>query len=134
LIYLHSNVGSRKDVLKLRDLALTLGFSVFAFDFSGSGHSDGIYVTMGWNESVDLKCVLADVDNDATVTSIGLYAHSMGAYPAILNVASNNQSSVHGKLKVSGGSIDAIPLCFRSCNVRVLKKAIRGMVLDGGIS
>ncbi|RHY34991.1 hypothetical protein DYB32_000483 [Aphanomyces invadans] len=131
-LYLHSNVGSRKDVLRLRDHALRLGFSVFAFDFSGSGVSDGIYVTMGWLESSDLKYILDDLDSKSTVLSVSLFAHTMGCYPALLNVASRFQQTA--ELVVKGGSIDAIPQVFRKWNIEPYAKRITGLVLDGAYS
>ncbi|OQS06067.1 serine protease family S09X [Thraustotheca clavata] len=133
LIYLHSNLGSRQDVLKLRDEALMVGFSVLAFDFSGSGNSDGIYVTMGWNESVDLKTVLDHVENDETVIDIVFYAHSMGGYPAMINVASRYQDKGH-ELAIEGAGVDAIPAPFRRNNLTTYTKSIRGMILDSAYS
>jgi alpha/beta superfamily hydrolase len=35
-----------------------MGISVLSFDFSGSGMSDGDYVTLGVNESEDVKEVV----------------------------------------------------------------------------
>ncbi|RLO06468.1 hypothetical protein DYB28_000978 [Aphanomyces astaci] len=132
LIYLHSNVGSRKDALRVRDIGLRLGFSVFAFDFSGSGRSDGIYVTMGWLESSDLKYILDDLDTCDSVTSIAFFAHSMGCYPAMLNVASRFQQTA--ELAIKGSPIDAIPHTFRKWNVEPYAKRITGLVFDGAYS
>ncbi|KAG9412265.1 hypothetical protein AC1031_015199 [Aphanomyces cochlioides] len=134
LIYLHSNVGSRKDSLRLRDHALSIGFSFFAFDYSGSGISDGIYVTMGWLESSDLKYVLDDLDTKSTVLDISFFAHSMSCYPAIINVASRFQQSKELTVDAKGSSIDAIPQVFRKWNVEQYSKPIRAMVFDGAYS
>ncbi|TMW55681.1 hypothetical protein Poli38472_010563 [Pythium oligandrum] len=127
LVYLHSNMGSRCDALRIRDHALQRGLSVFAFDFSGSGLSDGIYVTMGWNESKDLHFVLQYLEEDDSVESISFYAHSMGTFPAIVNVAC--RSIV--KSKSLKAKLDSLPSYFRSANANVMGKPIRGMVLDG---
>ncbi|OQR96225.1 serine protease family S09X [Achlya hypogyna] len=133
LVYLHSNLGSRKDVLKVRDEALALGFSVVAFDFSGSGNSDGIYVTMGWNESMDLKSVLDHLETVPSVSDISLYAHSMGGYAALLNIASRAQDKSH-EVAIAGGGVDAIPAPFRRHNLTPFTKRIRGLVLDSAYS
>lgn len=130
LIYLHSNLGSRVDALRVRDLALQRGFSVFAFDFCGSGQSDGIYVTMGWNESKDLHFVLQHLEDDVSVRDICMYAHSMGTFPAIVNVASRTLV-VDKKLRES---METLPTYFRSANVNTMAKPIRGVILDGGYS
>lgn len=132
LVYLHSNLGSRVDALRVRDLALQRGFSVLAFDFSGSGLSDGIFVTMGWNEAKDLHAVLQRLEDDASVQEICIFAHSMGTFPAIVNVASRALIVADKKLRES---IDALlPSNLRSTNVNALAKPIRGMVLDGAYS
>ncbi len=41
VIYCHGNCGSRVDASDCLDLLLPQNISVFAFDFSGSGLSDG---------------------------------------------------------------------------------------------
>lgn len=129
LVYLHSNLGSRVDALRVRDLALARGFSVLAFDFSGSGLSDGIYVTMGWNEAKDLHAVLARVEDDPSVQDICVFAHSMGTFPAIVNVASR---ALHVQDKKLCESLEShMPALLRSSNVNAMAKPIRGMVLDG---
>jgi pimeloyl-ACP methyl ester carboxylesterase len=130
LVYLHSNMGSRLDALRLRDLALLRGFSVFAFDCSGSGESDGLYVTCGWNESKDLHFVLQHLDENASVTALCFYAHSMGTFPAIVNVAS------HALLQTpkTRSKLDALPRYFRQSTVNLLGTPVKGMVLDGAYS
>ncbi|KAF1323899.1 hypothetical protein FI667_g10165, partial [Globisporangium splendens] len=129
LVYLHSNIGSRVDALRVRDLALQRGFSVLAFDFCGSGQSDGIYVTMGWNEAKDLHFVLQHLEDDVSVRDVCIYAHSMGTFPAIVNVASRTLVVQDKKLRAS---METLPTYFRSANVNAMAKPIRGMVLDGG--
>lgn len=129
LLYLHSNLGSRLDALRVRDFALQRGFSVLAFDFSGSGLSDGLYVTMGWNEANDLHAVLQHVEADASVQDLVIYAHSMGTYPAIVNVASRALPLVDKKQRESMDAL--LPAYLRSANVNALAKPIRGLVLDG---
>lgn len=130
LLYLHSNIGSRADVGRVRDLALRRGMAVFAFDFSGSGNSDGVYVTMGWNECKDLHFVLQHLEQDSSVGNICIYAHSMGTFPAIVNVACRSLA----KGKIQQEKFDALPSYFRHGNVNTLAKPIKGLVLDGGYS
>lgn len=132
LVYLHSNLGSRLDALRVRDLALQRGFSVLAFDFAGSGLSDGIYVTMGWNESKDLHAVLTHLEDDASVQDICLFAHSMGTYVAIVNVAARALLLADRKRRESTDAL--LPAPLRSANVNATAKPIRGMVLDGAYS
>nr|CCA23748.1 serine protease family S09X putative [Albugo laibachii Nc14] len=121
LVYLHSNIGSRVDVLRIRNIVLECYMSVMAFDFSGSGQSDGAYVTMGWNESKDLQCVLEHLDADESVESICIYAHSMGVYPALVEASKRSP----GTNQAAGQHMDV------SMSPDT-KKHVRGLVIDGG--
>jgi pimeloyl-ACP methyl ester carboxylesterase len=49
VVYLHGNSSARVDIVRTRSLSAlgAVGCSVVAFDFSGSGLSDGEYVTLG---------------------------------------------------------------------------------------
>jgi hypothetical protein len=58
VIYLHENASSRASVVPLLSRLLSLGATVFAFDFAGSGMSGGDFVSLGYFESEDLGCVL----------------------------------------------------------------------------
>lgn len=128
LVYLHSNIGSRVDALNMRDLALRRGFSVLALDFCGSGLSDGVYVTMGWNEARDLNAVLQELENDPAVTEFAIYAHSMGTFPAVVNVAA--RSLVADKKLLA--KMETLPHELRPANANVLAKPIKALVFDGG--
>ncbi|KAK1930799.1 hypothetical protein P3T76_013756 [Phytophthora citrophthora] len=129
LIYLHSNIGSRLDALRVRDAALKRGFSVLAFDCCGSGLSDGIYVTMGWNESMDLFAVLQSIEKDASVSDICLYAHSMGAFPAVTNLATRAAGAADKKMQAK---LQTLPHVMRAGQSPKLFKPIRAIVLDSG--
>lgn len=55
VIYMHGNSSSRLEALASLSLVLGLGATLLAFDFSGSGHSDGQYVSLGAFEKDDLQ-------------------------------------------------------------------------------
>ncbi|KAI9914697.1 hypothetical protein PsorP6_007088 [Peronosclerospora sorghi] len=129
LIYLHSNIGSRVDALRVRDAALARGFSVLAFDSCGSGLSDGLYVSMGWNEAVDLVAVLEHVEHDASVSDICFYAHSMGAFPAVSNLAIRAAGAAN---KAMQAKLQTLPHVVRTKGRHKLLKPIRALVLDSG--
>ncbi|GMF34934.1 unnamed protein product [Phytophthora lilii] len=129
LVYLHSNIGSRLDALRVRDAALRRGFSVLAFDCCGSGLSDGVYVTMGWNEAVDLFAVLQSVEKDASVSDICLYAHSMGAFPVVTNLAIRAAGAADKKMQAK---LQTLPHVMRAGQSPKLFKPIRAVVLDSG--
>lgn len=54
VIYMHGNSSARVEVLPQLSYLLSLGLAVFAFDFAGSGKSDGEYVSLGYYEREDL--------------------------------------------------------------------------------
>uniref|UniRef100_M4B336 Serine aminopeptidase S33 domain-containing protein n=1 Tax=Hyaloperonospora arabidopsidis (strain Emoy2) TaxID=559515 RepID=M4B336_HYAAE len=127
VVYLHSNIGSRRDALRVRDAALQRGFSVLAFDCCGSGLSDGVYVTMGWNEAMDLVAVLHSVESDASVSELCLYAHSMGVFPAVTNLAARAAGAANLKMQAK---LQTLPRALRTAETRQKLKPIRALVLD----
>lgn len=58
LSFLHGKGGSRLDALHLLQHVVPYGVSVFTFDFSAHGLSDGNLCTMGINEVDDIECAL----------------------------------------------------------------------------
>jgi dienelactone hydrolase len=64
---------------------------VFCLDLSGSGRSEGEYISLGYNEEKDLTVVIEHLRSSGTVTAIGLWGRSMGAVTAV-----NRASKDHG--------------------------------------
>ncbi|KAL6604531.1 hypothetical protein ACP70R_042958 [Stipagrostis hirtigluma subsp. patula] len=58
VVYCHGNSGCRADANEAAVILLPLNITVFTLDFSGSGLSDGDYVSLGWHEKEDLKCAV----------------------------------------------------------------------------
>lgn len=54
-MYMHGNSSARVEALPQLSLALTLGATLVAFDFAGSGKSEGEHVSLGYYERDDLK-------------------------------------------------------------------------------
>ncbi len=79
VIYMHGNASARVEVLPQLTVLLSLGVAVFAFDFAGSGKSDGDHVTLGYFEREDLLCVVAHLRATDVVSTIALWGRSMGA-------------------------------------------------------
>jgi alpha/beta superfamily hydrolase len=59
VIYCHGNSGSRLDAQEALQHLLKMEISVVSFDFSGSGNSDGQYVSLGYYEQDDLEAVVS---------------------------------------------------------------------------
>jgi pimeloyl-ACP methyl ester carboxylesterase len=89
IVYCHGNCGSRCDAIDIAKALLPIGISVFALDFSGSGLSEGEFVSLGYYESQDLKTVVDYIKSTKKTVGIGLWGRSMGAACSIL-YASND--------------------------------------------
>lgn len=50
VIYLHGNCSSRVEGTQAAKVLLPMGMTVFSFDFSGCGRSEGEWVTLGYKE------------------------------------------------------------------------------------
>ncbi|KAI3456623.1 hypothetical protein Pfo_013286 [Paulownia fortunei] len=84
VIYCHGNSGCRADANEAAVVLLPSNITVFTLDFSGSGLSDGDYVSLGWHEKNDLKVVLSYLRSNEKISRIGLWGRSMGAVTSLL--------------------------------------------------
>lgn len=84
IIYCHANSGSRVNALQIVRAVLPFGYSVFAFDFGGSGLSEGEYVTLGSREHKDIECVVKYIKSQNKASKIALWGRSMGAVSSLL--------------------------------------------------
>ena len=73
VIYCHGNSGSRLDATQAAISLLQLGISVCTFDFSGSGLSDGAFVTLGQREVLDVQAVIEYLRSTGRADRIGLW-------------------------------------------------------------
>ena len=78
LIYLHGNCGCRVDAIECLEGALKNDMTVLGVDLSGSGHSEGEYITLGWNEKEDVWDLIRYMKAKGTVSSVCLWGRSMG--------------------------------------------------------
>jgi len=91
IVYLHGNSSSRLETYSVLPFLLRHGLTVFSLDFSGSGLSDGDYISLGWHEEQDLLMVLEHLRKDPCVASVGLWGRSMGASTAVLRSSHGEQ-------------------------------------------
>jgi len=84
VIYCHGNSGCRADANEAAVILLPSNITVFTLDFSGSGLSDGDYVSLGWHEKDDLKTAVSYLRSTKNVSCIGLWGRSMGAVTSLL--------------------------------------------------
>jgi pimeloyl-ACP methyl ester carboxylesterase len=89
VVYLHGNAGSRLDALPLLRYILPYNITMFTFDFSGCGLSEGEYISLGHFEKDDVATVIQYLRDSESVSRIALWGRSMGAATAILFAASD---------------------------------------------
>ncbi|CAM9700777.1 unnamed protein product [Ectocarpus sp. 12 AP-2014] len=89
VVYLHGNSSARVDVVKTSSLRVlgTAACTVVSFDFSGSGMSEGEFVTLGYFEQHDVADVLAYLRSNGMASRYLLWGRSMGAASALLYAA-----------------------------------------------
>lgn len=84
VIFLHGNSSCRLEAFPLVSLLLPLKISLFCFDFSGCGMSQGAYISLGWFEREDLATCIEFLRSQGCVSRIALWGRSMGAFTALL--------------------------------------------------
>lgn len=85
VIYCHGNCGSRCDALDAVQMLLPYNITVLAFDFSGSGLSEGDYVSLGFYEKQDVSTLVEYLWSEkGRVSRIGLWGRSMGAATSLM--------------------------------------------------
>lgn len=94
MIYLHGNASSRIEAVPVVKLLLPEDITVFSLDFSGSGKSEGEYISLGWYERDDVSTVVQYLRDSGKSSTIGLWGRSMGAVTALLH--SNRDPSIAG--------------------------------------
>merc|ERR1711871_982934 len=85
VIYMHGNSSARLEGIPQLTTVLSLGATLLSFDFSGSGQSDGEYVSLGAFEKDDLKAVIEYLREEGQTSSIALWGRSMGAATSLLH-------------------------------------------------
>jgi hypothetical protein len=73
VIYMHGNSSSRLEALSVLSVVLSLGATLLAFDFCGSGLSDGDYVSLGWFEKEDLGVTACRCVRSCCLTNSSLF-------------------------------------------------------------
>uniref|UniRef100_A0A6N2K3K0 Serine aminopeptidase S33 domain-containing protein n=1 Tax=Salix viminalis TaxID=40686 RepID=A0A6N2K3K0_SALVM len=84
LPFLALYTATETDANEAAVILLPSNITVFTLDFSGSGLSDGDYVSLGWHERDDLKVVVSYLRSNKQISCIGLWGRSMGAVTSLL--------------------------------------------------
>lgn len=86
-VYLHGNCSSRLEAADALKVLLPLNVTVFCLDLSGSGKSEGEYISLGHYEERDLRVVLEHLRAKSSVSAVGIWGRSMGAATSIQRAA-----------------------------------------------
>lgn len=84
VIYLHRNSSTQKEGTFLIPNLCPYGISVFLFDFAGCGESDGDYISLGLNESKDLRKLIFELYTHFSMGPFILWGRSMGASTTLM--------------------------------------------------
>jgi pimeloyl-ACP methyl ester carboxylesterase len=117
-VYAHANASNRAFALEFRELLALLGASLFCFDFSGCGESEGEYVSLGLNEAEDLVAVLDYVCALPCCGPVVLCGRSMGAAAVMMYAAAHRGKHP----KVAGLVFDGMFESIRSLMNDVARK------------
>ncbi|OII74409.1 hypothetical protein cand_005080 [Cryptosporidium andersoni] len=84
VIYLHGNCSSRREAIPYIPLILPLSITVLTVDLSGSGLSEGEYISLGYYEKDDLATLIDYLWKSNRCSGVGIWGRSMGAATALM--------------------------------------------------
>ncbi len=135
VIYLHGNSSSRLEALAALPHLLPSNITVFCLDLSGSGKSEGEYISLGWFERDDLACVVSHLRSSGRTGCIGLWGRSMGAVTALLHgdrdpsiagmVLDSAFSSLHILAEELAKNFAKVPKLLVSTALKLIRKSIK---------
>ena len=135
VIYLHGNCSSRVEALPAVPLLLQMNVCLFCLDLSGSGQSDGQYISLGWFEREDVRLVVEYLRKTGRISTIGLWGRSMGAVTALLH--GDRDPSIAGMVldspfadltvlaKEIAGSYANVPNFVLSTAIKFIRKTVK---------
>ena len=128
VIYVHANSSSRVEGINIKNCLLKKNINVCAFDFEGSGYSEGEYISLGYHEKFQLKNIVDFVENYPGVGEIGLWGRSMGAATSLLFASMDKRIKA---IVVDSPFADFRRVAKEMCMAQV---SIPGFLIEGAIS
>lgn len=135
VIYLHGNSSSRLEALATLPHLLPSNITVFCLDLSGSGKSEGEYISLGWFERDDLACVVEHLRSSGRTSCIGLWGRSMGAVTALLHgdrdpsiagmVLDSSFSALHLLAEELAKNYAKVPKLLVSTALKLIRKSVK---------
>lgn len=136
VLYLHGNIGSQMEGRFLVRHLCPRSVSVFCFDFSGSGHSGGEFVTLGYHEHDDVVDVVDLLANGFGFSDFALWGRSMGAASAVMAAPESDKikgiivDSAYSSLEDLFASISsqiALPGLLKSIGIWWIKREVQSI-------
>lgn len=135
VVYLHGNCSSRTEAVDILSVLLPLQITVFSFDMTGCGKSQGKYISLGFYEKDDLSAVIHYLRNTNSVSVLGLWGRSMGAVTSILyaqrdcSIGAMVLDSPFADLKVLCAELSkkfvSLPAFIMSIGMKLINRSIR---------
>ena len=99
VIYLHGNASCQIDGTYIIPAFLPAGIGVFCLDTSGSGLSEGEFVSLGFLEKDDVIAACDFLSENFQISKFALYGHSMGAANVFFCLDANQGAKEDSKNK-----------------------------------
>ena len=128
VLYLHENSGSRVQGLNLKLYLLKRNINICAFDFAGSGLSEGKYISLGYHEKMQVKNVIDFLERLPGMGNIGIWGRSMGATTTLLYTPTDKRIKC---IVVDSPFSDFRKLAKEICQNNV---TVPGLLIEGAIS
>ena len=128
VIYLHANSSSRVEGINMKRYLLKNNINICAFDFEGSGYSEGEYISLGYHEKHQVKNVVDFVEKYPGVGEIGLWGRSMGAATTLIYASMDQRIKA---IVVDSPFSDFRRVAKEMCLAQI---SIPGFLIDGAIS
>ena len=93
VLYAHTHSGSRLEALGVLVPSISNGLNMLAIDMTGSGLSDGQYVSFGINERDDIDAAVSYLRDKLRIPNVILWGRSMGAV-TLIQYASEHEGAL----------------------------------------
>ena len=128
VIYVHANSSSRVEGINNKKWLLKNDINLCAFDFEGSGYSEGEYISLGYHEKHQLKNIVDFVEKYPGVGDIGLWGRSMGAATTLIYASMDPRIKA---IVVDSPFSDFRRVAKEMCLAQV---SVPGFLIEGAIS
>ena len=128
VIYIHANSSSRVEGINMKKYLLKNDINVCAFDFEGSGYSEGEYISLGYHEKFQVRNIVDFVEKYPGVGEIGLWGRSMGAATTLIYASMDERIKA---IVVDSPFSDFRRVAKEMCLAQV---KVPGFLIEGAIS